>query len=378
MKKQIKRIIIIGNGMDIDHGLRTNWREIFDENSRAALSGISSKMNFLFSKNRVNNWWNDFEKELGFSVAIWRSAFTEEQTLPAEVHQLISRRGVPEERGLVKNMFLNLFNKFKDKWNTTTDKEKDRYCEEHSINDLTIEIKKILIRKIKEQITEANTKLKIKAKYINLFEKKNYFVVNYNYTEFYSKQLKYYDKNEAVHIHGIIDESTPNNFKMIADGFIPKNVEQIKLGLYQLPISSLNIEKKLSVVNLEETKENRKILNYFLDKIGFNNLFFNKSTGGTIDVGKDFSKVDEALVIGHSLSGNDLPYLREKIPNIDLNKIKKVIYYSYFDNSNAFDQEKEISKITKIFPNVEKIKIHNNNEYSTWKTTNIDINQFNS
>ena len=66
--QEIKRIIFIGNGMDISHGFKTSWWNIFDANDNSIIPKI-----FPFKYNKegiLKEWltksknWNDFENEI--------------------------------------------------------------------------------------------------------------------------------------------------------------------------------------------------------------------------------------------------------------------------------------------------------------------------
>ena len=174
--------------------------------------------------------------------------------------------------------------------------------------------------------------------YKELFKQKDYFVINYNYSTFNEEMFKYYKPEDCYHIHNKI---TPQTSLITTND----NKTDILLGWYkneQKPI----VEIDWKWLGLKESDEYKEKLSLFSKLIGNEKNFFDKSIPlgvnkwDPINVGKSFKKIEEAVIIGHSVNDNDFNNIHNRIEGLKLNKIKKIYYYGYW---NTKDEKNKIN-----------------------------------
>lgn len=371
----MKTLFIIGNGMDIDHKLKTKWKDIFEDyfKSLETKGGIE---NYLFQLllEFKNDLWSDFEgwmEKIYHSVHYW---FTQKAGLERleDKYQKEINKYLAQMLSAIK-----LINEDIEKYDVDSYDHSEEFVKKHlnknklfNKNINLINLKNHLINSI-QNIVKKGIKIKElnKRKIINfykaIFKIKNddYFVINYNYTTFYeSGEYKYYDREKAWHIHGTIDEKN-NIWDRKVDTFRNPLQYNTLFGTYSL---LEGISEDDFICDIEDKKK-YKILHHYLFEYMLD--YRKRLSNEEINKYKNWieDRYEKLVIIGHSISKNDMNYL-SKI-NLNLSNIKEIKVISHWDSDSSFLEIKSQTKLKikdnllggdlKKFKNILKIQLLN-------------------
>ena len=325
--KEIKRIFIIGNGMDISHGYQTSWNELLGKEltSKELQKNFEDeygKVSILSKELEDKSLWNDFENKIKELAIGYKFFYKKIYADEGYIHSVKEK---------LKEYFLE--------WKNMNKEDGESYIKENGLHDNTLTFKNIIIKQIKKMY-DGPKKEKI-VEYQKLFKIKNYFVINYNYSTFNQDLFKYYEDKECYHIHNKITKDTQNIN-------ISNNEKDILLGWYKNK-DNLKIEIDWEFLEIDKNDKNKDKLKEFSNLIGNKNDYFNKSLLNEQDIFDSkkiknypisFEKIDEAIIIGHSINKNDFDNIHNRIKGLKLNKIKKIYYYGYW---NTKDEKNKIN-----------------------------------
>lgn len=345
-----EKVVIIGNGMDIDHNFNTSYWDIFN----GFEFKISEKIKNIEVSNGKVKWWNDFENLIASIAWVYYSTFYD-----LKLHKSLSFKLSREETKRIRNEILRQFEDYKitkvlpEKW-----LDHSGAIFEKLINHISC----LYDTDVHEKII--SPKSGRGKEYSNDF--KDAFVINYNYTKFYENY--YYNPSTCWYIHGSIDKSDYGKYSWSNDSSMETKIGEvgIMLGSYYTNYGYGDAKLKKKFCNCEPEA------NDFSELIGNTRLFFRK--GNTMPATREYlDKKEEAkkslfsatelIIIGHSVSGVDLPPLKT-IMNWDATNIKKIKFYGHKIYEAKSEEEEwiiqKIKDIQKFIVNIDDIEIINN------------------
>lgn len=274
-------LYIIGNGFDLHHGIPSQYKQFgeYVKKTDQMLYDLIEE-NLAFDK----SFWNEFESRLA--------------TLDTE--------------DLLANLDVGLASYGADDWS-------DSY--HHNFQQEVARIVTSLSTELQSTFTEWIMQLPIPDRTVisdNLLSlDKSARYLNFNYTP---TLQSVYDipNNQVLHIHGSVND--PHESFILGHGYVPENLDPYR-----------------DISNPEDT-DTRWIEGRIEADSYFKRTF--KETGSVIESYKSefeaLSSIDYIIVLGHSLSDIDMPYLKEIVSNINVNTTRWTIAYRS-KKSNAQD-----------------------------------------
>lgn len=334
MKNNDKKLIIIGNGFDIAHGLQTTYKKMFGQNKELqSLAEMSNKVMHICIANREMEW-NEFEEVLGRMADAYRAPFSTQTMDPSTI-----RKNIVDPQFDVLHM-LEDFARFCEKREGEPANELfNEWDKDEFYRDKTLKIISILIREIKKVYAE---EVLTRDEYRHFFDGEH-LVINYNYTRVYDEEYStrpYFSSKDCIHIHGSIVPSTTDEVNTDLDAPNYVEVGEIKLGVYQNQISiSTNHHMPSLPIDVSEERA-EEICEAFERGIGNTNLNFKKENQASPHdkwriVDKiNFSNFDEIIILGHSMSKNDMERFTQ---TIKMENVRKITILGYWEDSTEFE-----------------------------------------
>jgi hypothetical protein len=341
-KKQLKKIVVIGNGFDLAHGLKTSYKDFIDwiyyDTFKILVKSYFEKLYFAFDNDIKINFFNikisDFRKKvtLGestinndvFNLLEGIKSYQNYSDIKEKLlNHLISKGYKNNNIGLYFDNKINnsILEKIIEKYNKTknwSDIEHLYYfmlensSEPKKLNDEFKSIKAKLIEYLKE---ESSKEVDKKDKFRRFFNtvSSNDLILNFNYTKTFSQYIG--DKKcEVINIHGTLNDK----------------IDDIIFGYGNYDFKEYEA--------IEESNDNEK-LEYFkifqyLNSDSYSKLF-------------EFISDEEyeIVIIGHSCGLSDKSLLKTVFENEFCKKI--TFFYHQWENIETKDKEDNFKELTK-------------------------------
>jgi len=297
----IRNLLIIGNGFDLAHGLKTSYHDFIRHSIEEKQNNVSY-CNKLFPKKRYQDY-DSFMTNIKVN-----SAFT-----GIKNHLLLEilRKEAIENWCDIEGVYFQILNETKNR--------KGNYSNIKKLNDDFQDIKDCLGKYLLEEQKKFKS-IETYHTFLNKFLTKNTLIVNFNYTDILNQYFSDYE-GQMIHIHGELqNESNPIIF-----GFAANNEESREL----INIGDREYIRNIKKHNYKRTN-NRNILKNFL-----NNKY----------------KI-EVSILGHSCGISDKLILHDIFNHDNISKIR--IFY-HKDYEHFFNTQHSIDRIMNNDINFEKL-----------------------
>jgi hypothetical protein len=339
----MKNLIIIGNGFDKAHNLKTTYNEFIENLLTHYFSTPDKYPNIFYSlPQNVKN----YDELKSFIAKNPTSDFT------SQVHGKVNYKN--KLIGSLLNDFVVHkwcdieYKYFTELMNCTEfNNSKRLYANPKKLNDDFDEIKKYLSMYLIEKEKQAKKLISYENLFKQFADSNTTLILNFNYTRIIDNLYKDVIKCPVIYIHGKLeDENNPMIF-----GYAANNEQIRKLNGYNDNEYLKNIKK-----NLYNGTNNKKTLNDFLE---IKNIFTDKMN---------------VFIFGHSCGLSDNLILHEIFSNKNISSIR---IFFYEERKQYLDVQANINRIMGDSINSEKLETFpDSNRMPQWNDNNAQIQEF--
>lgn len=304
--RKYERLVIIGNGFDIYHGLKTSYQD-FGAYLKDEHISIYSRLSDFYSIHDGNELWGDFENSLSL---------------------------------LDKDLVLEHCSNYLEDISSEDFRDRDRYSFDIEVDLILKRVTDELFESFKQFILKVDSSLVNFSDTSKLNLNVNDLYLSFNYTNTLIKSYGV-DEDDILFIHG--QASNSHEELILGHGIDPESFREEKE-----PVKIIKQPGNLSREQYEAWQEERaneyderfdvatdKILDYFSTSfkdteslIQENDCFFEQARG-----------VSQVFVLGHSLSDVDIPYFDKIVDSVG-SSISWVVSY--------FGEEEKESHLLKL------------------------------